>query len=279
MYKAYAKINIGLSILYKRYDGYHELETIMASVSLYDELFFNINDSGKISVETSKFIVKQENNLVYLIAKELKEQFKIKQGVEIKINKQIPIAGGMAGGSSNAATTIKALNELWNINMTLDEMMKFGAKFGADIPFCINQKPAVVTGIGEKVEPFTFNSDFNIIVVPMPFGLSTKKVFKNFDVANSPIYSISKIKSALETNNRQLLLDNLGNNLENVSLFLKPEIAQVKNKLVELGCFTSLMSGSGPTVLGFIDKNDDHTPIINELKNLGYNAFLTNIIN
>lgn len=277
--KAYAKINIGLTILYKRYDDYHELESVMASVDLHDTLSFNLNSSGKIKVDTNSKFINDKKNLVYIIASDLKKQYDVKEGVEINIKKNIPISGGMAGGSTNAAATIKTLNKLWNLNLSLDEQMKIGQKYGADIPFCINEKPALVRGVGEKLEPFEFKSDFNVIVVPMPFGLSTKKVFENLEVETLPIYRAENVKTALQTNDREMLLNNLGNNLEEVSLFLKPEIKKVKEILVEFGCFTSLMSGSGPTVLGFVDLKVDGNQIVSRLKEIGYNAYLCSIIN
>ncbi len=276
--KSYAKINIGLNILFKRQDSYHELESIMCSVDLYDELEFKKTESEKIFLKCNLNFINYRTNLVYIIARDLKKQFNVTGGLNIFIQKNIPVSGGMAGGSTNAAATIKVLNELWNLNLSMSEMMKIGQKYGADIPFCINEKPAVVTGIGEKVVPFTFKSNFNVIVVKMPFGLSTKSIFENLNFDVMPFYSINAIKKALETQDNILLTKNLGNNMEEVSLVLKPQIKEVKDLLIELGCFTSLMSGSGPTVLGFIEKEKEYQSIIDKLEELGYSAYYTKII-
>ncbi len=276
--KSYAKINIGLNILFKRQDNYHELESIMTSVDLYDELEFTKTKENKIFLKCNLNFINYRTNLVYIIARDLKKQFKIDGGLNISIIKNIPVSGGMAGGSTNAAATIKVLNKLWDLNLSKTEMMKIGQKYGADIPFCINETPAVVTGIGEHVAPFTFTSNFNVIVVKMPFGLSTKVIFENLDFDTMPFYSISAIKKALETQDNQALAQSLGNNMEEVSLKLKPQIKEVKDLLVELGCFTSLMSGSGPTVLGFIEKDIDAKPLLDKLNSLGYCAYYTRII-
>lgn len=276
--KSYAKLNICLNILFKRQDNFHELESIMTSVDLHDVLTFKPIKKDLVFIKCDSNFIKYRTNLVYIIANDLKKEFNISSGVEITLEKNIPVAGGMAGGSSNAAATIKALNELWKLGLSKQEMMKIGAKYGSDIPFCINVTPAIVNGVGEQIEPFEFESNFNVIVVKMPFGLSTKAVFESLDCSSLPQYSLSTIKKALQTQDNELLKNSIGNNMEEVSLTLKPEIKKVKDLLVELGCFTSLMSGSGPTVLGFVDKGIDTTPIIEKLNSLGYSAYHTSII-
>lgn len=275
--ESYAKINIGLNILYKRLDGYHELESIMALVSLHDNMTFELTDS-EIAFSSNIDFLNNNDNLIYVIAKHLQEEFKVSKGAKIHLEKIIPISGGMGGGSSNAATTIITLNKLWELNLSLDQMLEIGLKFGADIPFCIHQSPSIIKGVGEVIEPFTFNPDFDVIVVKMPFGLSTKRVFEYFDATFAPQYTITKIKKALVENNRADFIKYLGNNLEDVSIGLKPQIQKVKDTLEQNGCFTSLMSGSGPTVLGFIDKTSDSTQLLNDLNSSGYEAYRTEII-
>ncbi len=276
--KSYAKINIGLNILYKRQDNYHELESIMCSVDLYDELTFEKTTGNKIHIECNLKFINYRTNLVYKIASYLKKTYNVNGGLNIYLKKTIPVSGGMGGGSSNAAATIKALNKIWNLNLSFIEMIEIGKQFGADIPFCINQTPAVVSGIGEIITPFKFSSNFNVIVVKMPFGLSTKTVFENIDFNCMSYYSISSIKKALETQDNERLKETLGNNMEEVSLKMNPKIKEVKNILVNEGCFASLMSGSGPTVLGFIEKDKEYSAILHKLANLGYEAFYTSII-
>lgn len=276
--KSYAKINIGLNILYKRLDGYHELESIMTLVDLHDNMEFEVTDDSEIVFSSNLEFIDNTDNLVYRIAKFLQKEYKVDNGVKIYLEKNIPVSGGMGGGSANAATTITTLNELWNLNISKEEIFKIGLSFGADIPFCINRKPAVIKGIGEIIEPFTFESDFDVIVVKMPFGLSTKRIFDNFDAAFSSQYSIVGIKNALINKDREKLINNLGNNMEDVSIGIRPEIQTVKDILVKYDCFTSLMSGSGPTVLGFIDKNVKSDELLKYLNSNNYEAYRTSII-
>lgn len=276
--KSYAKINIGLNILYKRLDNYHELESIMTLVDLHDNMDFEVTKNSQIVFSSNLEFIDNTDNLVYRIAKYLQEKFEVKNGVKIYLEKNIPVSGGMGGGSTNAATTITTLNELWDLKMSDKQMQKIGLEFGADIPFCINRKPAIVKGIGEVIEPFTFESDFDVIVVKMPFGLSTKRIFDSFDAAFSSQYSIANIKKALVEVNRENFINSLGNNLEEVSIAIRPEIQQVKDILVDYNCFTSLMSGSGPTVLGFIDKNIKSDELIEYLKSNNFEAYRTSIM-
>ncbi|MFV0499414.1 MAG: 4-(cytidine 5'-diphospho)-2-C-methyl-D-erythritol kinase [Bacilli bacterium] len=276
--KSYAKINIGLNILYKRFDGYHELESVMSLVNIYDTITFEISSDKKINFSCNINFLNNESNLIYKIAIYLQNKFNIEKGVNIHLDKNLPVSGGMGGGSSNAATTIITLNKIWNLNLNKQDMLEIGCKFGADIPFCINQTPAVVKGIGEIIEPFNFISDFDIIVVKMPFGLSTKLVFDNFDVSYSKQFSINNIKRSLIEGNRDALIKYLGNNLEETSISIRPKIQKVIDFLNLNGCFTSIMSGSGPTVLGFTDKAFDSTNIEMKLTNDGYECFRTSII-
>lgn len=276
--KSYAKINLGLNVLYKRYDGYHELESIMTLVSLSDDIDFEILDSKEIIITSNIKFLNSSDNTIYKIAHYLQKEFNINQGIRIHLQKNIPVSGGMGGGSSNAATTITTLNDLWNINLSKEKMYEIGLMFGADIPFCLHKSPAVIKGIGEIIEPFNFKSDFDIIVVKMPFGLSTKKVFDNFDPTFASHYPINYVKEALIENNRNNLVKYLSNNLEDISINLKPDIQNVKNILTNNGCFYSIMSGSGPTVLGFIDKNADSTELIKKLEKMKYEVFRTHIM-
>lgn len=276
--KSYAKINIGLNILYKRFDGFHELESIMVLVDLHDDIEFKVLDSKEIKCSSNLGFLSNKHNLIYKIAEYLQKEYNIEKGISIHLEKHIPVSGGMGGGSSNAAVTILTLNKLWELNLTEKQMLDIGYKFGADIPFCINQTPAVIKGVGEIIEPFNFEDDFDVIVVKMPFGLSTKVVFNTFESAFAQQYSINNIKQALINNNRADFLKNIGNNLEDVSIGIKPKIKEVKDLLNKNGCFYSLMSGSGPTVLGFIDKGVDSSNLIELLNSKGYEAYHTKII-
>ncbi len=276
--KSYAKVNLGLNILYKRIDNYHELESIMVLVSLHDDISFEVTDDMNINFSSNLKFINNKTNLIYKIAKYLQEEYDVKQGVNIHLEKNIPVSGGMGGGSSNAATTILTLNKLWNLNLEMKKLLEIGESFGADIPFCINQTPAVIKGIGEIIEPFEFEEDFDIIVVKMPFGLSTKQIFSNFDSSSAPQYSVNKIKNALVNKDRKAFINSMGNNLEEISFSFKYEIKEIKEFLLANGCFYALMSGSGPTVLGFIDKGTDSSNLIKALNDKGFEAYHTHII-
>lgn len=270
---AYAKINLGLNIKYKRHDGYHELESIMVLTSLHDILRFESSDTIEVSTHQ---IIAAKDNIIFQIAQYLKEEYAIDRGVKITLEKNIPISAGLAGGSTDAATTIKALNEFWNLNLSMEKMLEIGKKFGADIPFCLFSKPAFVRGIGENLEAIDVKMDFSVIIVKMPFFVSTVEVFNNLEVKNMDLYNLKYVKEALETSNKEELIANLGNNMEYYTCNKYPEIEEVKKLLIENGCFISVMSGSGPTVLGLIDKNKEQC--LEKIKSAGYQAWLTEIL-
>ena len=176
--KAYAKINLFLNVVKKRFDGYHDLEMVMAAIDLFDVLTFKNNPTGEISISSDLDITKDfKDNIIYKIAEFLKAEFDIKQGVIIEIHKVIPIAAGLGGGSADAAATFRGLNKLWKLNLSLDEMARLGADFGADIPFCIYNKLCIARGKGEELVFLKHKLKTHILLVNPRVKISTKDVF------------------------------------------------------------------------------------------------------
>ena len=269
--KAYAKINLFLNVVNKRFDGYHDLEMVMASVDLFDLLSFKKNPTGEIVITTDIVITSDyKHNIVYKIAKFLKEEFNINQGVIIDIKKSIPIAGGLAGGSADAAAAFRGLNKLWKLKLSLDEMAKLGADFGADIPFCIYNKLCVAKGKGEDL--FFLNNKLKtpILIVNPNVKISTKDVFSNVKKEEIRGKKISNMTSAIYNHNHELMALELHNSLELIAFEMEPKIREIKNKMIDLGLDGALMSGSGASVFGISrDKTrlkDEYFKIITKIR-------------
>ncbi len=252
--KAYAKINISLDVVGKREDGYHLLEMIMQKIEVYDTLRFNKNENG-INIECNKnYIPTDERNLVYKAAKLFIDTYGIKGGIDISINKNIPVAAGLAGGSTDAAATLIAMQRVYNVNVSREELCKLGLQIGADVPYCIIGGTALCEGIGERVTTLnTFEGHILVLVKPN-FGVSTKEVYKALDI--DKIYKHPNTKSlikAIEQNDIKYISENMKNVLENVTLKKHTILRDIKEKMVKMGAMGSMMSGSGPSIFGFFD--------------------------
>lgn len=252
--RAYAKINISLDIVGKREDGYHLLEMIMQRIELYDILEITKNKSG-ISIKCDKnYVPLDERNLVYKAANLFLDTYNLKGGVNFNIIKNIPVSAGLAGGSSDAATTLLAMRELYNIDVTDDELCSLGLKIGADVPYCIKGGTALCKGIGEKVTKLKGFKGHILVLVKPKFGVSTKEVYKNLDI--NKIYrhpNTEKLIEAVENNDLKYVSENMKNVLENVTLKKHTVIKEIKEKMIRSGALGSMMSGSGPSVFGFFD--------------------------
>lgn len=255
--KAYAKINLGLDVIRRRADGYHEVKMIMQNVDLYDELIIEKNSSSGIVISTNKdFLPVNEDNLVYKAVKLLFDEFNITDGIDIKLIKNIPVAAGMAGGSTDAAATLKAVNQLWNLGLSETELMERGVKIGADIPYCIMGGTAVSEGIGEILTRIENCPDCTVLIAKPPVGVSTKYVYQNLKIDELSHPDIDAIIDGIRNNNLQKIADNLGNVLETVTISLHPVIEDIKKYMIDSGALASLMSGSGPTVFGLFDDKE-----------------------
>lgn len=252
--KAYAKINISLDVVGKREDGYHLLEMIMQNIEVYDILRFNKNDDG-INIECNKnYIPTDERNLVYKAAKLFIDTYAVKGGVDISINKNIPVAAGLAGGSTDAAATLIAMQRVYDVNISQEELCKLGLQIGADVPYCIIGGTALCEGIGESVTILSPFKGHILVLVKPNFGVSTKEVYKTLDI--DKIYKHPDTKSlikAIEQNDIKYISENMKNVLENVTLKKHTILKDIKEKMVKMGAMGSMMSGSGPSIFGFFD--------------------------
>ena len=250
--KALAKINLGLDVVRKREDGYHEVRMIMQTIHLFDRLEISKNTSGEISMETNlAFLPTNENNLVYKAAKLLKDEFEIKDGVHVWLHKYIPVAAGMAGGSSDAACALFGMNRLFELNVPMRELMKLGVEIGADVPYCLMRGTALAEGIGEKLTRLPDMPFCHILIAKPPVNVSTKLVYEkldNTDVKQHP--DIDGIIEAIKLKDVALVASRMGNVLESVTVPLYPVIDSIKKDMIEQGAINAMMSGSGPTVFG-----------------------------
>jgi len=254
--KAYGKINIGLDVLRRRPDGYHDVKMIMQTVSLHDRISITkLTGDTSILLETNlNFLPTNENNLVYKAAKLLLEEFSIKDGVSIKLEKHIPVAAGMAGGSTDAATTLELINEMFSLGLSKEELMKRAVTLGADVPYCIMRGTALSEGIGEVLTPLKPIPDCFILIVKPPIHVSTKFVYENLNVSNLETHpDIDGIVSSIEQQDLISMATKMENVLETVTEENYPVISEIKQQMVEHGAISSLMSGSGPTVFGIYD--------------------------
>lgn len=250
--KAYAKINLGLDVLGKRADGYHELKMIMQTINLYDQLTFRKTNEPGVTLNVNLSTLPcNENNLVVKAARAMIDAYQIQQGVQISLAKHIPIAAGMAGGSADAAATLKGMNELFDCGATADELMKLGVKLGADIPYCILEGTALSEGIGEILTPLPAMPSCHILIVKPNINVSTKYVYQNLHLDNSTIHpDVDGMVTAIEHGDLSGIISRLGNVLETVTVPKYPKVAEIKKEMIRLGALGTLMSGSGPTVFG-----------------------------
>lgn len=253
--KAYAKINLGLDVVKKREDGYHEVRMIMQTIDLYDKLSINRTNNSLISVKTNlHYLPTDENNLVYKAAALIKKECDIKQGVYINLDKKIPVAAGMAGGSSDAASTLYGMNQLFDLKLSRKDLMQLALKLGADVPYCIMRGTALSEGIGEILTPLPPFPECHILIVKPAINVSTKYVYENLRLDAQTIHpDIDGIIHHIEQNDLYGATKLFGNVLETVTEKEYPIITKIKEKMLLHGAIGSLMSGSGPTVFGIYD--------------------------
>ena len=252
--KAPAKINLTLDVLYKRPDNYHEVEMIMTTVDLADRIGLESREDGLIKiVSTDNFVPDDNRNFAYQAAELLKNTYGIEEGVTISIEKQIPIAAGLAGGSSDAAATLRGLNELWNLNLTLDELAEHGSKIGSDVSFCVYGGTALATGRGEKIEHIPAPPNCWVVLAKPKIGVSTADVYGGLKIDGLQHPNTAQMIEAIKTDDYELMCQSLGNVLETVTFNLHPEVVTIKEQMQRFGADAVLMSGSGPTVFGLVE--------------------------
>ena len=291
--KAYAKVNLCLDVLRRREDGYHEVKMIMQTVDIYDTLTFAINeklercgsaDAGNqitlqiLGVPANADLGPVEKNLIYKSARLILDTYDIKTNVTITLEKHIPVAAGMAGGSTDAAAVFHGLNELLDLKMTQDEMMKLGVKIGADVPYCIMGGTALAEGIGEILTPLSSPPMCYLLIAKPDINVSTKFVYENLHVETRTEHPpVDTAINALSNHDLTLLVDSLGNILETVTVPEYPVINRIKVLMSESGALGTLMSGSGPTVFGIFDEKAkaEAAAILLKEDNLSNEIFVT----
>lgn len=265
--KAPAKINLTLDVLHKRPDGYHEVEMIMTTVDLSDRIGLESRDDGMIQiVSADRYVPDDHRNLAYQAAKLLKDTYKVTKGVSIILEKKIPVAAGLAGGSSDAAATLKGLNQLWNLNLTVDQLAVHGAKIGSDVSFCVYGGTALATGRGESIHELSSPPNCWIILAKPSIGVSTADVYGGLNVAEIDHPNTKEMIRAIQEKNYDLMCSSMGNALESVTLKLYPEVSMIKEQMMKFGADAVLMSGSGPTVFGLVQHESRVNRIYNGLR-------------
>lgn len=265
--KAPAKINLTLDVLHKRPDGYHELEMVMTTVDLADRLELKLLEEDRIIVHSqSRYVPSGERNLAYKAAKVLKDRFNVKKGVEISIEKNIPVAAGLAGGSSDAAAVLRGLNKLWNLQRSTEELAEIGAEIGSDVPFCVYGGTALAKGRGERITPLPSPPNCWVILAKPPIGVSTAEVYEKLSLETIAHPDTQGMVRAIKNNDYASMCENVGNVLESVTLKHYPEVAQIKEDMKRFGADAVLMSGSGPTVYAFVRHDSRMHRIYNGLR-------------
>ncbi len=249
--RAYAKINLVLDVLGKREDGYHELRSVMQTVGLYDTLAMRLTDEEGIRLVTdSDAIPAGADNIIVKAIDRFCAETGMKPGVEVRLEKNIPVAAGMGGGSSDAAAAIKGMNSLTGTGLDMDGLIRIGAKVGADVPFCLMGGTALAEGIGEKLTPLKPAPGLPVIIIKPPFSVSRKQVYEGLQLEDVSHPYVDAMISAIERGDAGPVIRGLGNVLETVTTTLHPEIDEIKKALTDVGADSVLMSGSGPTVFG-----------------------------
>lgn len=258
--KSRAKINLSIDVLGKRDDGYHLVEMIMQTIDLYDVITIKeLHEEDIVIKSNSKDMPLNSDNIVYKAVKLLKSRFNIKNGVEIFIQKNIPIAAGMAGGSSNAAAVLVGLNKLWNLKLSQEELQTLGLNLGADVPFCISGKAALAENIGEELTYIKgLPKETSILICKPNLFISTKEVYEGLDLENiNQRPDNKKLINFLQIKEVKSVADNMVNVLESVTSRLHSEIKDIEKEMMDSKALGSMMSGSGPTVFGLFENKYD----------------------
>lgn len=259
-YKARAKVNLGLDVCGRLENGYHEVKMVMQTVDIYDELVFKRRQDPDIilAVDSQDTLGDVSNNLIFRAAKLMKEYFSIKEGIEIYLKKNIPVAAGMAGGSTDAAATMLAMNELFGLGKSKEQLMELAVRLGADIPFCILGGTALAEGIGEKLTELPAPQKAAILIAKPDIMVSTKDVYENLHLeAVEKHPDIDGMIQALKDGSLRGVTDRMENVLETVTIQLYPVIEEIKSFMKEHGAINALMSGSGPTVFGIYQTEEE----------------------
>ena len=277
--RALAKINLGLDVTGKREDGYHEVRMVMQTIQMYDQLEIKESKEPGIRLTTNlPFLPCNDGNLVYKAAKILMDEFDIRQGVDMNLTKFIPVAAGMAGGSSDAAAALVGINRMFQLGLTKRQLMERGVQIGADVPYCVLRGTALAEGIGEKLTVLPPMPDCWILIGKPGISVSTKYVYTTLDLNTDTVHpDIDGMKKALEDGNLYGITERMGNVLQDVTIPAYPEVERIKEQMKALGAVNAMMSGSGPTVFGIFDNEEKAQEACQKLRESGscQQVFLT----
>lgn len=281
--KALAKINLGLDVVRRREDGYHEVRMVMQTIHLYDQLLIQKSETPGIQIHSNlSFLPVNENNLVYKAGKLLMDEFDIHTGVSVELNKRIPVAAGMAGGSTDAAAMLYGMNQLFGLKLKRKDLMERGVQIGADVPYCIMRGTALAEGIGEKLSSLPPMVKCPVLIAKPAVSVSTKFVYQNLKLnEQTPHPDIDALITDIRNSDLDNICADMGNVLETVTILNYPVIAQIKEQMLKSGAKASMMSGSGPTVFGLFGDEETARRARAEMKasGLAKQVYLTSIYN
>ena len=281
--KALAKINLGLDVVRRREDGYHEVRMIMQTIQLYDRLDIKRTQEPGIQIQTNlSFLPVNENNLIYKAAKLLMDEFSITDGVSVKLDKRIPVAAGMAGGSTDAAAMLIGVNRLFSLGLTKRQLMERGVQIGADVPYCIMRGTALAEGIGEALSPLPPMVKCPVLIAKPSISVSTKFVYQNLKLDDTTIHpDIDRLIDDIKAKNLHDIAAHMGNVLESVTIPNYPVIDEIKKHMLSNGAVGAMMSGSGPTVFGLFDDEDTAKKAYKAMRSshLARQVYLTSVYN
>jgi 4-diphosphocytidyl-2-C-methyl-D-erythritol kinase len=281
--KALAKINLGLDVVRRREDGYHEVRMIMQTIYLYDRLDIKRTQEPGIQIQTNlSFLPVNENNLIYKAAKLLMDEFSITDGVSVKLDKRIPVAAGMAGGSTDAAAMLIGVNRLFSLGLTKRQLMERGVQIGADVPYCIMRGTALAEGIGEALSPLPPMVKCPVLIAKPSISVSTKFVYQNLKLDDTTIHpDIDRLIDDIKAKNLHDIAAHMGNVLETVTIPNYPVIDEIKKHMLSNGAVGAMMSGSGPTVFGLFDDEDTAKKAYKAMRSshLARQVYLTSVYN
>lgn len=281
--KALAKINLGLDVVRRREDGYHEVRMIMQTIQLYDRLDIKRTQEPGIQIQTNlSFLPVNENNLIYKAAKLLMDEFSITDGVSVKLDKRIPVAAGMAGGSTDAAAMLIGVNRFFSLGLTKRQLMERGVQIGADVPYCIMRGTALAEGIGEALSPLPPMVKCPVLIAKPSISVSTKFVYQNLKLDDTTIHpDIDRLIDDIKAKNLHDIAAHMGNVLETVTIPNYPVIDEIKKHMLSNGAVGAMMSGSGPTVFGLFDDEDTAKKAYKAMRSshLARQVYLTSVYN
>lgn len=281
--KALAKINLGLDVVRRREDGYHEVRMIMQTIHLYDRLDIKKTRDADIKIQTNlSFLPVNENNLVYKAGRLLMDEFGITDGVSVKLDKRIPVAAGMAGGSTDAAAMLFGMNRIFGLGLSKKQLMERGVKIGADVPYCIMRGTALAEGIGEQLSALPPMVKCPVLIAKPQISVSTKFVYQNLKLDDETIHpDIDRLIGDIEAKNLHSIAEHMGNVLETVTIPNYPVIDEIKKHMTAHGAVGAMMSGSGPTVFGLFDDEETAKAAYKAMRSSGLakQVYLTSVYN